>query len=281
MKTGDEFQLLVLSAARKVDTAEIKRHLGVRSVRFATPEELETMLNFLKEKDTPSTGDPAGWVNMEMATVKDLAQYAYAPGPNGQPKLDPERVRKILSTMQGVPPEQVKVPPEAMDLTVDQARQIINEADTYYRHVADVWRSSYPGPASESTDVLGEQIIDRNPVAVTFMGSVERAYELMRRTEASRRVTQLIYNVELFKARNGRPPASLDELPAEQIAEIRTDPFSSKDFVYRLAESGPVIYSASANGRDDGGVHSPNWGDRDDETKSDDYVFWPPQVKDK
>jgi Ala-tRNA(Pro) deacylase len=40
MKVGEEFCLFVLSAARKVESGEIKRRFGVRSVRFATPEEL-------------------------------------------------------------------------------------------------------------------------------------------------------------------------------------------------------------------------------------------------
>lgn len=40
MKVGEEFHLFVLSAARKADSGEIKRRFGVRSVRFATADEL-------------------------------------------------------------------------------------------------------------------------------------------------------------------------------------------------------------------------------------------------
>ncbi len=40
LKTDDEFRLFVLPADSKLDSAAIKRHLGVKKLRFATPEEL-------------------------------------------------------------------------------------------------------------------------------------------------------------------------------------------------------------------------------------------------
>ena len=60
---------------------------------------------------------------------------------------------------------------------------------------------------------------------------------------------------------------------------MRTDPFTDREFGYRVTEKGPIVYSQSENARDDGGVHSPRWGDDVDETGSDDYIFWPPQEK--
>lgn len=40
VKTDEEFRLFVLSAARRLHSAAVKRQLGVRSTRFATPDEL-------------------------------------------------------------------------------------------------------------------------------------------------------------------------------------------------------------------------------------------------
>jgi Ala-tRNA(Pro) deacylase len=40
LKTDDQFRLFVLPADRKLDSAAIKRELGVKKTRFATPEEL-------------------------------------------------------------------------------------------------------------------------------------------------------------------------------------------------------------------------------------------------
>ena len=57
MKVGEEFLLFVLSAARKADSGEIKRHLAVRSVRFATPAELLDLTG-LVPGSVPPFGEP-------------------------------------------------------------------------------------------------------------------------------------------------------------------------------------------------------------------------------
>jgi len=70
-------------------------------------------------------------------------------------------------------------------------------------------------------------------------------------------------------------------LPASAyLARITTDPFTGKDFGYRLGDDGPTIYSLSENGLDNGGVHSPRWDDEiTNDQGSDDHVFWPPQQR--
>jgi prolyl-tRNA editing enzyme YbaK/EbsC (Cys-tRNA(Pro) deacylase) len=40
VKLGEEFRLFVLSAARSLDSAALKRHFGVKKMRFADKEEL-------------------------------------------------------------------------------------------------------------------------------------------------------------------------------------------------------------------------------------------------
>lgn len=40
LKTDERFVLVVLSAARKLDSNAVRKHLGARSLRFATAEEL-------------------------------------------------------------------------------------------------------------------------------------------------------------------------------------------------------------------------------------------------
>src|SRR5205814_2566442 len=109
-----------------------------------------------------------------------------------------------------------------------------------------------------------------------LLPAISRVHALRTRNEASRRATQLSYVVHAFKARTGRWPASLDELPAEYGAKMRTDPFTGGNFSYRVDKDGPVIYSLSENGRDDGGKHAPRWNDEKNGA-SDDFVFWPPQ----
>lgn len=40
VKTGDEFRLFVLSAARKLDASALKQRFGVKKIRFASADEL-------------------------------------------------------------------------------------------------------------------------------------------------------------------------------------------------------------------------------------------------
>jgi len=57
IKLDDVFRLFVLSAARSVDSGAIRRHLGARRSRFATPEEL-LQLTGLVPGSVPPFGRP-------------------------------------------------------------------------------------------------------------------------------------------------------------------------------------------------------------------------------
>jgi Ala-tRNA(Pro) deacylase len=57
VKTGDVFRIFVLSAARKFDSSAVKKHFGVKSVRFASREELEAMTG-LTPGAVPPFGEP-------------------------------------------------------------------------------------------------------------------------------------------------------------------------------------------------------------------------------
>lgn len=57
LKTDEVFRLFVLPADRKLDSAAIKRELGVKKIRFATPEEL-LELTGLVPGSVPPFGEP-------------------------------------------------------------------------------------------------------------------------------------------------------------------------------------------------------------------------------
>lgn len=57
LKVDDEFQLFVLSAARKLDSGAIKKHFRAKKLRFASPEELEQMTG-LTQGEVPPFGPP-------------------------------------------------------------------------------------------------------------------------------------------------------------------------------------------------------------------------------
>lgn len=57
VKTDDQFRLFVLSAARKLQSAAVKRQLGVKSSRFATADELLSLTG-LVPGSVPPFGHP-------------------------------------------------------------------------------------------------------------------------------------------------------------------------------------------------------------------------------
>ena len=57
MKVGDDYALFVISAARRIDSGAIRRHLGARKLRFATADELKERTGLLSG-DVPPFGEP-------------------------------------------------------------------------------------------------------------------------------------------------------------------------------------------------------------------------------
>ncbi len=57
LKVGDEFLLFILSAARKLDSKAIRKHLAVRTSRFASKEELAELTG-LVPGSVPPFGEP-------------------------------------------------------------------------------------------------------------------------------------------------------------------------------------------------------------------------------
>jgi len=57
LRTEDRFRLFVLPADRKLDSGAVKRALGIKSLRFATPEELKEITG-LVPGSVPPFGEP-------------------------------------------------------------------------------------------------------------------------------------------------------------------------------------------------------------------------------
>lgn len=237
-------------------------------------DQLEDAMSTLSAFDRPAT-DPASWVRGEYAMVMDITQYVFTPEDpaewDGSPRVNTKRVQTLKDAFGGE--EMLK---EFENLTPDDARRTIETIDTYYRELTDRMRRGYPEVRASDLDALTEEHVAATPITRSLLPALSRAYTLRTRNEASRRATQLSYAVHLFKARNDRWPDSLAELPDAQGGSMTIDPFTGGYFGYRVTENGPIIYSLSENGRDDGGIHARRWND-EPVNGSDDHVFWPPQ----
>ncbi|GMU38539.1 MAG: hypothetical protein KJ057_14955 [Phycisphaerae bacterium] len=244
---------------------------------FDSPQEIEQALGTLERFDRYDR-DPAQSVRGEHAMAMDTTQYLFWPDePHGPPAPIPSRVDK-LKGLTGGEDEEGGVE-DIANMTAEDVRATVDAFDQYYRTLADQMRIGYPLVRAADVEAVSETIAHTSPVTRMLTPSLGRYYKLRARSESSRRATQLAYAAHLFHAREGRWPASLDELPEKYRDRVRTDPFTGADFGYRVTADGPRIYSMSENAIDDGGEHSPRWDDGVEPGASDDYVFWPPQVR--
>ncbi len=258
-----------------------ERALVQKNARWAlkqgvfSEDELQTALDTLRDYDRRER-TPQTTLRGEHAFSMQITQYLFPPNKRGEPTLDMKRARKIV--------DNTWMDTDTLDrfaeMTADDARATVEALNDHYRELSEQMAIGYPAVRSPDIDALQERYLHTSPVTETMLPGLSRYYQLNAREEASRRATQLAYATHIYKAKNGRFPTSLDELPDEFGQRMRTDPFTGGHFGYRLTDDGPRIYSLSENGLDDGGVHSPRWADNTEETGgSDDHVFYPPQKR--
>ncbi|HNQ21720.1 MAG TPA: sialidase family protein [Phycisphaerae bacterium] len=234
-------------------------------------DEMARVFDVLRASD-PGPADPTNAVRGEHAFFMDFVQHAFWPAePEGEPGWREDRGREIMGAISETVPEGLQ------HMTRADLDNAFDAMEGYYADLTDVMSRGYPEARRADLERVEETYVHRSPLTEQLLPSLSRVHTLRARAEASRRATQLAYATHLFKAREGRWPASLDELPAEYGQDLRIDPFTGGHFGYQVTEEGPRIYSLSENGTDDGGEHSRCWNDEPTETGSDDYVFWPPQ----
>lgn len=126
----------------------------------------------------------------------------------------------------------------------------------------------YPQAAREAEELQQILAASKKPLTVALLSSLTRARELEERVQASRRGAYLVLYLFDHQRRIGSFPKSLGELKASGLAQLRIDPFSGKDFVYRPSGKDFVLYSVGANLKDDGGRQGK-------QSSEGDYVYWP------
>jgi hypothetical protein len=100
-------------------------------------------------------------------------------------------------------------------------------------------------------------IPDRHHIAKPLFGSGHLFLNQEARTRSLLAGTRIMVAIELFQARHGRLPASLDELAPGVLPSVPDDPLTGKPFGYTLRNdgSGFLLYSLGIDGTDDGGTY--------------------------
>lgn len=208
----------------------------------------------------------------EHACVMDALQRLYAAtAPDGKPALDREAARAVLGA-RGADDEESN----ALALSPAEILDTVQAVDAYFKALARLAAAGYPQVRASDFAAAERPVREKNAVTKMLLMPLERAYVLQAHAEAERRATQLVFAIHLFEQQRGRWPRDLEELPAEHTRDVRVDPFTGRDFSYRLDADGFRLYSAGENGRDDGGAHVPSRAaDTSPEQAPDDLLFWP------
>ncbi len=110
-------------------------------------------------------------------------------------------------------------------------------------------------PLFEETDKEIENLSWIHFWARSFIAPFGKHAAKFATIEARAQVTRLALACKLFESESGGFPSDLEELVPVYFEELPLDPYTGKDFVYRLVpEGGIVLYSVGPDGKDDGGV---------------------------
>lgn len=255
--------------------------------------QIDAMCHWLSRNDSRNLTRSYTYAD-EVAEAFDVLQYVYLPpetGPTGSPAPDPQRLRKLVQYLRACRNGWPKAYGESLDIETATTRYDpqtgLQQAVNFYLAILDVTRRKPPQEAAAAMDRLFDDFEQdtTNHVLLRQFLAVPRGRCLLiaTRAETCRRATQVIYALHLEHARTGRWPTRLSELRSVPRT-CRTDPFSGKDFIYRVENGSPILYSVAMNGKDDGGKHDAHWGEgwtgKDNNTPiitDTDYVFWPVQ----
>jgi len=148
----------------------------------------------------------------------------------------------------------------------------LREVNACYDQIEQWSAKPYAAPAGQVERINQSIKKNPNPVVRTFVADISRARILDDRADAAGRATRLIALILVHHGATGNYPASLGELKSPDLKQIRMDPFSGRDFVYKRQATAFTLYGVGENSKDDGGQHDESW-------KTGDFVFWPVQQK--
>jgi hypothetical protein len=86
-----------------------------------------------------------------------------------------------------------------------------------------------------------------------FLPAVTAATDAEDRANTTLELTRLAAALAVYRAEQDAYPETLDELVPTIVTKLPVDLYSSKPFIYKRSGEGYLLYSAGANGVDDGG----------------------------
>jgi len=129
------------------------------------------------------------------------------------------------------------------------------------------WQALRP---ENSWEAYANRLSETSIFSRQLLRTLGRAKKHYARSKAHAGGVLLFAAIKLYETKNGRPPAALGDLVPECVSKLPKDPFSGRDFIYKVRGNEWILYSVWDNLRDDGGA-----GTMPHDYKNDkDFVFW-------
>jgi hypothetical protein len=221
-------------------------------------------------RDDLDAADPAplpfSWACLgERLTLLDMCQRIYVPGDKPGRWTIHEPTFRAFVEAQAV---EAGIKEQLAQSGFEAALQDVSD----YFEAVDQWnRVPFHRAGAKAAEMQRVRTAGKSPLA-RILPELERTRLLDERAAAHRHGLHLIVRILAHRQTKGAFPDSLDALAPHGLVELRVDPFSGKDLVYRKTGDGFMLYSVSDNLKDDGGKHN-------EKREDGDYVFWPVQPK--
>jgi hypothetical protein len=138
-----------------------------------------------------------------------------------------------------------RLPAQRMELQADALRFLKEEADLIDK----------PGREGQADfEAFEQNMRSESPNLGYLVGAVSAVRHAGLRVRQQATNTRLAMRVDRFRAQHGRLPASLSEILDDEFSKIPSDLYGGLPVVYKIRESGFVIYSLGYDGIDSDAV---------------------------
>jgi hypothetical protein len=175
---------------------------------------------------------------------------------------DPNQALKLLAKMGTLGDEPVSVPDDVRQNVAQLIQTRGAEMKTAYDRdyaalkrwsALPAWQALQPG---KDWDAYINSLPQNSFFSRTLLRPIGRARRQYARIEADTGGVLLVAAIKLYEKRNGRPPSAMSELVPACISKLPKDPFSGRDYMYKVRGTDWILYSVWDNLTDDGGAGS-------------------------
>jgi len=210
---------------------------------------------------------------IEIRTLRQMLNEAFAKSSDGAPvRLDLTRLRELAEEW-GVEVNPYADPSVAMiedagTLDFEQAISIVTDLCVRLHVRPDL---SFREIEEENARVLA--LKEEHPALHGLVPNFTRALELRQETRMNRDATVIALAIGVFRHSTDRWPERIDDALAIVEPQPLHRGYYGHDFIYRIVDDSPLLYTVGPNGIDDGGRGRPYGSQDADSVEGDDVLF--------